>query len=603
MLLLISLCLCLMTTLPLQANVISSDFQLYKLAIHEKADVEAVLALSSKSWLPVKGHELEIGAGQSWYALDKDGEISKTQSRYLVIENNLSVSQLTVFHQPYKNQTLSIPMNNYGSFTAAKVMLQPGLDNKIYFRLNTLSKTHVSLKLLTAKEFANKVSHDQFNYGLAIGGIVMLALVLFFLFTANKDRFVLILSGYFAAQAILLAVILGNNFYKFFPTLPELRGVEFAFLGTLSSLFLLWFSAGLFRLKYVNPNLNRAFKILGFTLLLYLPLSLILTLEHNLIVARILDFIVIALLLCFGVILIQQQQRLAVLFTIIISIQFVFSLLNSIYGVWYPLHASVYIIAFWTNCLAISFLLSRQYYYQIKDKHIAQRQAIENELLSRQTQEELLSVQKANQEELEVRVQERTIELNIALQELEEANQELEEKNTKDELTGLYNRRHYDQKVMAEYRRSRRNLTPLSLVIIDIDHFKQVNDTYGHLMGDHCLAQLGKLINKCLRRSTDVGCRYGGEEFCLILPETDSAGAISIAEELRLAVIAHHFEHQDVVINLTISCGISVYQQQKDWLPAQLFDAADKALYKAKDAGRNQVCLAKATKDTNIQEL
>ena len=105
------------------------------------------------------------------------------------------------------------------------------------------------------------------------------------------------------------------------------------------------------------------------------------------------------------------------------------------------------------------------------------------------------------------------------MQELEDANRELEAKNTFDDLTGLYNRRFYDQKILAEHRRSRRNLTPLSIVVIDIDHFKHVNDNYGHLAGDHCLAALAEQIKKVLRRSTDIGCRYGGEEFCLILPE------------------------------------------------------------------------------------
>jgi diguanylate cyclase (GGDEF)-like protein len=193
------------------------------------------------------------------------------------------------------------------------------------------------------------------------------------------------------------------------------------------------------------------------------------------------------------------------------------------------------------------------------------------------------------QDELESKVQERTLELNIALQELEEANKELQEKNTLDELSGLYNRRFYDQKILAEYRRSRRNLTPLSLVVIDIDHFKKVNDSYGHLAGDECLVAVSASIKKCLRRSADIGCRYGGEEFCLILPETDSKGALALAEELRESIAACHINYNDTAIHLTISCGISTYQQQKNVQPEHLFAMADKALYKAKNNGRNQI--------------
>lgn len=192
-------------------------------------------------------------------------------------------------------------------------------------------------------------------------------------------------------------------------------------------------------------------------------------------------------------------------------------------------------------------------------------------------------------DELESKVQERTLELHIALQELEEANKELQEKNTLDELTGLYNRRFYDQKILAEFRRSRRNLTPLSLVVIDIDHFKQVNDNYGHLAGDECLVAVSSCIKRCLRRSADISCRYGGEEFCLILPETDSHGAISLAEELRESVEVCQISYNNITFKLTISCGISTYLQQKHVKPEHLFALADKALYKAKDNGRNQV--------------
>jgi diguanylate cyclase (GGDEF)-like protein len=192
-------------------------------------------------------------------------------------------------------------------------------------------------------------------------------------------------------------------------------------------------------------------------------------------------------------------------------------------------------------------------------------------------------------DELESKVQERTLELNIALQELEEANKELQEKNTLDELTGLYNRRFYDQKILAEFRRSRRNLTPLSLVVIDIDHFKMVNDNYGHLAGDECLVAVSACIKRCLRRSADISCRYGGEEFCLILPETDSKGALALAEELRESIESCQISYNNIAINLTISCGISTYLQQKNVKPEHLFAVADQALYKAKANGRNQI--------------
>ncbi len=200
----------------------------------------------------------------------------------------------------------------------------------------------------------------------------------------------------------------------------------------------------------------------------------------------------------------------------------------------------------------------------------------------------LAKEQQQNQDLLEERVQERTLELNIALQELEEANQELERKNILDELTGLNNRRFYDQKILAEYRRCKRNLTPLSLVVIDIDHFKAVNDNYGHLAGDQCLVWVSAQIKLCLKRSSDLAFRYGGEEFCLILPDTEAEGAIALAEGLRENISAQIFYYQNTEIPITISCGVSTYQQQSEVQPEQIFAGADNALYQAKHNGRNQ---------------
>jgi len=231
----------------------------------------------------------------------------------------------------------------------------------------------------------------------------------------------------------------------------------------------------------------------------------------------------------------------------------------------------------------------------IEKKSLTGQLAKANEaaLSAKNSYHSLLEQQQKSQDLLEERVQERTLELNITLQELEEANRELEQKNTLDELTGLFNRRFYDQKILAEYRRSKRNLTSLSLIIIDIDYFKAVNDNYGHLAGDYCLVWLSNHIKQSLKRSSDMAFRYGGEEFCLILPDTDQKGAMALAEALRKAVAQQACIHQDIEISLTISSGIFTYMQQDDVQPEQIFKSADTALYQAKDNGRNQTRLFK----------
>lgn len=237
------------------------------------------------------------------------------------------------------------------------------------------------------------------------------------------------------------------------------------------------------------------------------------------------------------------------------------------------------VISLWLNSLVILFWL-------IKHNQQSEPNNLE--------QEQIFDLQQSNQPEsseleleLEAKIQERTFELNIALQELEQANQELAELNTRDELSGLYNRRYYNQKITAEFRRCKRNLTPLSLIIVDIDHFKTINDQYGHQVGDLCIETVAKHIQSYMKRISDVGCRYGGEEFCLILPDTELAGAVALAENIRQKVPVINYQEQQIAVH--VSCGISCYQQEQDASPDMLFAAADKALYKAKQQGRNQV--------------
>lgn len=189
--------------------------------------------------------------------------------------------------------------------------------------------------------------------------------------------------------------------------------------------------------------------------------------------------------------------------------------------------------------------------------------------------------------QLEYMVQERTLELEITLRELSERNQELEQKNTIDELTNVRNRRYFDRKYQAEVRRSRREQTPLSLVMLDIDHFKQVNDTHGHLVGDDCIKLVAQKIKSHLKRSSDEVCRYGGEEFAIILPNTDGQGAWELVEEIRIAIQNTPLNTRDGQISVTISAGICSGVMLHPEQEQAMLKTADNLLYQAKEAGRN----------------
>ena len=161
-----------------------------------------------------------------------------------------------------------------------------------------------------------------------------------------------------------------------------------------------------------------------------------------------------------------------------------------------------------------------------------------------------------------------------------------EENALTDELTKLPNRRHLAQRFLQEMQRARRHHNAIAFLMIDLDHFKQVNDTYGHLNGDAVLAELAQILVTGARES-DVCARYGGEEFALILHETTEPGARTLAERIRAKVAAATFPGG---LKLTISVGVAATDEPA--LFTQLIDRADQALYAAKQGGRNQVRVA-----------
>ncbi|HTN51956.1 MAG TPA: diguanylate cyclase [Anaeromyxobacter sp.] len=163
----------------------------------------------------------------------------------------------------------------------------------------------------------------------------------------------------------------------------------------------------------------------------------------------------------------------------------------------------------------------------------------------------------------------------------------LVEMNMRDGLTGVFNRRYLDHRLQVELERFRRYARPLSVVIVDIDHFKRVNDEYGHPCGDEVLRALAASLERSVRKS-DVVARYGGEEFCLILPETARAGALTLAEKVRRCVEAQRHAWGGRELSLTISAGVAEAQAGAAG-PAELLQRADQALYCAKSGGRNRV--------------
>ncbi len=179
--------------------------------------------------------------------------------------------------------------------------------------------------------------------------------------------------------------------------------------------------------------------------------------------------------------------------------------------------------------------------------------------------------------------------------ELEKANDELQKLANADGLTGLANRRIIDEYLERETARAIRSEHPIAVIMIDLDNFKFYNDNYGHIAGDSCLKKVSKVLKTTVRRPEDLVGRYGGEEFCVILPNTDMNGAAFVAERIRSEVENLKIPHaRNTAGNVvTLSLGIASNIPGKKTTANHLLNAADKALYEAKMAGKNQVAQAK----------
>jgi diguanylate cyclase (GGDEF)-like protein len=175
-------------------------------------------------------------------------------------------------------------------------------------------------------------------------------------------------------------------------------------------------------------------------------------------------------------------------------------------------------------------------------------------------------------------------------EQLNEANAKLIKLSATDGLTGIANRRMYDEMAIREWRRCERMKKPLALVMIDVDHFKLFNDKYGHQSGDECLKAVAAQVGKAAPRATDLAARYGGEEFILVLGETDTDGAKWIANRLRQQVSDLNMPHYATESrHVTISCGVASVVPDRMHTLDVLLKSADHALYQAKESGRDQV--------------
>ena len=232
---------------------------------------------------------------------------------------------------------------------------------------------------------------------------------------------------------------------------------------------------------------------------------------------------------------------------------------------------------------------------QVLISHLEQR-ANELEHLNQSLEEKVIE-RTSKLEERTKQLDETNKKLYIEIQEREDAqnaltvaNETLQRLATLDGLTQIPNRRYFDEKLKEEWSRLAREKQPLSLILFDVDYFKQYNDFYGHLSGDACLIEIAGIALKSINRTVDFVARFGGEEFIFVLPNTNEEGAVMIAKRLMKNIQKEAIPHEKSTVNqyVTVSLGLATIIPNANISPDELIDLADKALYTSKQNGRNR---------------
>lgn len=444
----------------------------------------------------------------------------------------------------------------------------------IYIRIQTGSAVQVPLTLWKRDAFFRHEANSNFLQGFYFGGTITLVLYNLLIFLMLRDRNYLYYVGFVASAPLFYLALSGLGFRYLWPQHTVWNSYATPIFLSFLVIFGALFTRRFLELKRFSVAMDRI--ILGFAITgvaallisLYFPYRTSMPLLAVIVIFACLADILAGLFAWRRQVASARFYVLAWTLFLVGSIIFAFNKLNILPS--NPFTENAAQVGSILEAVLLSFAL-------------ADRINLERRLRFKAQEENLIAQMRTN-ETLELRVAERT-------RELAELNLKLEALSYTDQLTQLYNRRFLDDAAIKEWQRCLRKEADLSILLIDVDHFKQVNDRFGHEIGDYCLQQVGRQLRELLRWSTDIVARYGGEEFCVILPETNSFGALQSAQRILLAFSSKPLHTSKGPLPITVSIGISSTKAQPGLVLRTLFTEADAALYRAKSSGRNRAVL------------
>lgn len=565
-----------------------------------KFDIHTLLQAQA-DWQPATGKAVNQGIDRSdwWFRVDIRNDNPTLEKYlleiayptldhigiYLADGNNIIEQQLLGDHRPFYQR----PINHHYFILPTHWPVGETLTLLIHIKTNGVVQLPISLWQESA--FASHDQARQLITGIYFGAMLVMMIYNLFMFIGIGERSYLYYVGFVFSVPLFVSSLNGYSFQYFWPEAITWNGQSIGFFLSTMVLSSLLFTYDFLQLK--RDSVAALVRIaIYFVLLVALVMfaSVFLASYNTMLITTIAGSIIACCVaLMVGLYGAVRGERSALLYMF----------------AWGSLLLSGLILAaskltllpqntFTDNAVQVgstllvvllSFALAERINNERRRRYQAQMEVLENERRVRQAQELALNAQQQANLQLESKVTQRT-------DELAKANAILQELSNSDVLTGLRNRRYLDDYLRREVTRSFRYQHTLAVILFDIDHFKQVNDRFGHQVGDDCLRIVAEQLRHCVTRDSDIVARYGGEEFCIVLPETEMEGARAVAERVRRRIAETPFQVANETITITVSIGVTAMVPSSPTQESHLLQRADEALYQSKHDGRNRItCL------------
>lgn len=489
----------------------------------------------------------------------------------------------------HQNLLSAYPLGDRLSFVE-RVLLRPEftvplpssvLSGSVYLRVQSGSSLEVPMTISEDAVLRQTMENSAWVQGLFFGAVVMLGLYHALIFLSSGDRSYLYFSGLSLAMALIQATLWGRSYQFLWPESPVWNNIAVSTLINTSNVFGALYISKVVKICESHRWIYLAAMALAATSTIMVVLSL--NMPYAEVIYPTLLLSMMTFLVCATMVVVRMRRGYPPAFAVFVA------------GLMYTLGSASYILGklgVFNNSLLLDNALALGQLLQVLlfAFALSVRMAMEKELRERaqrdtaHAQALLLETEREQNMRLDQEVKART-------QELREANARLEKISTTDSLTGLYNRRHFDEVLEREYDRGAREGKSLSLIMLDLDYFKNLNDSQGHAFGDEALRQTALRIQDVLNRPADMAFRYGGEEFVILLPDTEASAAHILARQIWTAMRSEPIVMKDQTVRLTISIGIAATMPDKDSSYYTLLKRADEKLYQAKNEGRDRICI------------